>query len=132
MTIPIEESLRRWHRIVSERDLADLSELAHPDCVFRSPVAHTPYPGRDALVLVLSTVLEVFTDFTYHREFVEGDSVALEFSAGAGGKLVKGIDLIRFDDDGRIVEFEVFIRPLSGLIALAEEMKQRLEGADLG
>lgn len=112
--------------------MAGLVELAHPDCVFRSPVAHTPYAGRDALVLVLSTVLQVFSDFTYHREFLDGDSVALEFSAVAGGRQVKGIDLIRFDDDGRIVEFEVFIRPLSGLVALAEEMKARLEGADLG
>ena len=111
--------------------MTDLVDLAHPDCVFRSPVAHTPYPGRDALVLVLSTVMDVFGDFTYHREFVDGDSVALEFSASAGGKQVKGIDLIRFGEDGRIVEFEVLIRPLSGLIALAEEMGSRLEGAQL-
>jgi hypothetical protein len=117
--------------MVASRDLSGLDTFADPDCVFRSPVAHTPYPGRDALKLVLSTVMEVFSEFTYHREFVEGDSVALEFSAVAGGKRVKGIDLIRFNDEGRIIEFEVFIRPLSGLIALGEEMKARLEGATL-
>jgi hypothetical protein len=70
----------------------------------------------------------VYEGFVYHRELSSGDgwSVVLEFSAKVGERELKGIDLIRFDADGKIVEFEVMIRPLSGLQALGEEMGRRL------
>lgn len=118
--------------MIASRDLEALQGLIHPDAVFRSPAAHTPYQGRDALVLALSTVINVFEDFTYHREFAtnEGRDVVLEFSAHVGGKKLKGVDLIKFDDDGLIREFEVMIRPASGLMALGEEMSKRV-GAKL-
>ena len=127
------ESLSRWHEMIASRDLATLNDIIHPDAVFRSPVAHTPYQGRDALVLALSTVINVFEDFTYHREFAteDGKDVVLEFSAKVGGKQLKGADFIKFDDDGLIREFEVMIRPASGLMALGEEMGKRV-GAKLG
>ena len=128
----ILESISRWHEIVESRDMSALSEITRPDAVFRSPVAHTPYHGRDALVLALSNVIDVFEDFTYHRQFFteDGRNATLEFSAHVGGKQLKGVDLIRFDDDGFIVEFEVMIRPASGLMALGEEMGKRV-GAKL-
>ncbi|WP_238947926.1 nuclear transport factor 2 family protein [Caldimonas brevitalea] len=108
--------------------MAGLSELLHPRAVFRSPMAHTPYPGAQAVQLILGTVIKVFENFTYHREFVDtdGHSVVLEFSATVHGKQLKGIDMIRFDEDGKIVDFEVMIRPMSGLQALGEEMGRRL------
>ncbi len=129
---PIQTSLDRWHAMIASRDLSALPGIIHPDAVFRSPVAHTPYHGRDALVLALSTVINVFEDFTYIREFAteDGKDVVLEFSANVGGKKLKGVDLIKFDDDGLIVEFEVMIRPASGLMALGEEMGKRV-GAKL-
>ena len=113
-------SLAAWHRMVASRDLGDLPQILHPDAVFRSPVAFTPYRSAQALLLVLTNVLQVFEDFTYHRQLASEDglSVVLEFSAR--------IDLIRFDEQGRIVEFEVMVRPLSGLQALAEAMGKRL------
>lgn len=120
--------LQRWHQCVATKDMSALSDLLHQDVVFRSPVAHTPYPGAQVTQLILSTVIEVFEDFTYHRSFVAEDSrsVVLEFSAKVSGRQLKGIDMIRIDDDGRIVEFEVMVRPLSGLQALAEQMASRL------
>ena len=126
----IKTALSRWHDMVARRDLAALPEIIHPDAVFRSPVAHSPYQGRDALVLALSTVINVFEDFTYHRQFFteDGRNATLEFSAHVGGKQLKGVDLIRFDEDGLIVEFEVMIRPASGLMALGEEMGKRVGG----
>lgn len=121
-------TLAEWHRIVATRDMKALGEIVHPQAVFRSPVAHTPYPGAFALCLALSTVIEVFEDFTYHREFEdeENSSAVLEFSAKVGDKQVKGVDIIRFDTDGKIVDFEVMIRPMSGLQALAAEMGARI------
>lgn len=121
-------SLQRWHVMLASRDLTALPELLAPDAVFRSPMAHTPYPGAPVVALILNTVINVFEDFAYHRELASADglSVVLEFSARVGDKQLKGIDLIRFNDQGQIIEFEVMIRPLSGLQALGEEMGRRL------
>ncbi|MEE4207936.1 MAG: nuclear transport factor 2 family protein [Parvularcula sp.] len=124
----IRRSLDRWHAMVQAMDMAALSEIVAADAVFRSPVAHKPYEGGYALCLALYTVSQVFEDFAYHREFVSADgmSVVLEFSARVGDKSLKGIDMIRFSEDGMITEFEVMIRPLSGLQALAAEMGARI------
>jgi hypothetical protein len=123
-------SLAKWHAMIAANDLSGLPGIVHPDAVFLSPVAHTPYEGVEALVLVLRTAAAVFQDFTYRRQAAtpDGLSVVLEFAAKAGGKELKGIDFIRFGEDGRIVEFEVMVRPMSGLMALGEEMRQRLGG----
>ncbi|MDM9652873.1 nuclear transport factor 2 family protein [Pseudomonas wenzhouensis] len=124
----VAASLVRWHQFVAARDLSALPELLHPQAVFRSPMAHSPYPGAQAVNLILNTVIKVFEDFTYHRELASADglSVVLEFSAKVAGRELKGIDLIRFDESGRILEFEVMVRPMSGLQALGAEMAQRL------
>ncbi|WP_426131121.1 nuclear transport factor 2 family protein [Pseudomonas sp. DWP1b1] len=121
-------TLQRWHAMLANRDLKALPELLAPDAVFRSPMAHTPYPGAPVVSMILNTVINVFEDFTYHRELATGDglSVVLEFSARVGDKQLKGIDLIRFNEHGQIIEFEVMVRPLSGLQALGEEMGRRL------
>lgn len=121
-------SLEKWHVMVASKDLAQLDAIIHPDAVFRSPMAFKPYQSAQAVALLLRTVLTVFEDFTYHRQLVSADgrSVVLEFSARVGEKQLKGIDLIQFDADGLITDFEVMIRPLSGLQALGAEMGARL------
>ncbi|MGY2378615.1 nuclear transport factor 2 family protein [Pseudomonas sp. SDO524_S393] len=122
------QTLQRWHGMLANRDLTALPALLAADAVFRSPMAHTPYPGAPVVSMILNTVINVFEDFVYHRELATADglSVVLEFSARVGDKQLKGIDLIRFDEQGQIIEFEVMIRPLSGLQALGEEMGRRL------
>ena len=121
-------TLAQWHGLMQNNDLSPLPELLHPQAVFRSPVAHKPYVGAPMVSLILNTVSKVFVDFAYHRELASADglSVVLEFSAKVGERELKGIDMIRFDEAGKIVEFEVMIRPLSGLQALGEEMGRRL------
>ncbi|KAF2407429.1 nuclear transport factor 2 family protein [Pseudomonas antarctica] len=128
LTPAAAQTLQRWHTLLATRDLTCLPELLAPDAVFRSPMAHTPYPGAPVVSMILNTVIKVFEDFQYHRELATGDglSVVLEFSARVGDKQLKGIDLIRFNERGQIVEFEVMVRPLSGLQALGEEMGRRL------
>jgi hypothetical protein len=124
----VAASLARWHHMVARRDASALTELLRPDAIFRSPVAYKPYEGAAAVAHILRTVLGVFANFAYHRELAtdDGHSVVLEFSAEVGGKQLKGVDLIRFDDAGLICEFEVMIRPASGLQALGAEMAARL------
>ena len=128
MPAAVQESLTAWHAMVAEGSMALLPSILHPQAVFRSPMAHTPYPSAQAVQLILGTVVKVFEDFTYHRSYASEDglSVVLEFSAKVGGKELKGIDQIRFDAEGKIVDFEVMVRPLSGLQALGEEMGKRL------
>ena len=131
MSEAVAAALREWHRIVASGDLASLPALLHPEVVFRSPAAFAPHRGAPVVALILRTVFGVFSGFAYERQFATGDGfdVALEFRAQVGGKHLKGIDLIRFDADGCIVDFEVMIRPASGLQALAEEMGRRLAAA---
>jgi len=121
-------SLARWHQMIAAQNLGELRAITHPDAVFRSPVAYKAYHSADAVVLAVSTAASVFTDFAYHREAATADglSVVLEFSARVGERAVKGIDFIRFNEDGQIVDFEVMMRPLNGVQAMAEEMGQRL------
>lgn len=121
-------SLATWHDMVARRDLSDLASIVHPEATFRSPMAFKPYHSAQAVTLILQTVMTVFEDFTYHRELAsaDGQSVVLEFSARVGEKSLKGIDLIAFDAAGKIIDFEVMVRPLNGLQALGEQMGARL------
>ncbi len=124
----VEKSLVIWHEMLAAKDVSRLGEITHPEAVFRSPMAHSPYPGAFALALVLSNVVQVFESFTYHRKFYSEDglSVTLEFSAEVDGKQLKGADFIRFNEEGQITEFEVMVRPMSGLAALGLRMKERV------
>ncbi len=124
----VAASLARWHQMIAGGDLGGLPALVHPNAAFRSPMAFKPYASAEAVVLILRTVFGVFQEFAYHRELFSADglNVVLEFSAEVGGKQLKGIDLIRFDEQGLIVEFEVMVRPMSGLQALGEAMGARL------
>ncbi len=125
---PVAASLKLWHSMVAERNLGELGSILSPQVVFRSPMAHTPYPSAQAVQLILGTVMQVFEDLVYHRELASADglSVVLEFSANVNGKALKGIDMVQFDTEGRIVDFEVMVRPMSGLQALGDEMGKRL------
>lgn len=124
----VAASLEKWHAMVASKDLANLDAIIHPDATFRSPMAFKPYQSAQAVALLLRTVLTVFEDFAYHRQLASEDglSVVLEFSARVGEKNLKGIDLIQFDAEGRITDFEVMIRPFNGLQALGAEMGARL------
>ena len=87
----------------------------------------SPIPGRAATLLVLTTVVQIFENFRYHRTFVAGShDVALEFAANIGKWQLKGIDLIRFNESGEMVEFEVMIRPIKAPAARGKEIGNRI------
>ncbi len=111
---------------VENRDLEALSALLAEDVVFSSPVAFKPFTGRRDVTEVLGHVMNVFDDFVYTDELVGEGTHALVFSAAVSGKRLAGLDHLRFDDDGLISEFTVMVRPLSGVIALAEAMGPRV------
>ena len=126
-----QQSIARWHEMLANRDMSILNELLADNIVFRSPVAFNPYPGKPVVFFILSNVIQIFENFTYHREFYteDGLNVVLEFSANIGDKKLKGIDMIRFNEEGQMVDFEVMIRPKSGIEALATLMGQRMAQA---
>ncbi|MEA2411123.1 MAG: hypothetical protein QOC77_1684 [Thermoleophilaceae bacterium] len=103
-------------------DHSAMVETLAPEVVFNSPVAFLPFEGRDAVGQVLGAVMETFEDFRYTDELEGTTAHALVFSARVGSKTLQGIDLLRFDDSGKIRVFTVLVRPLSGTIALAEAM----------
>jgi SnoaL-like domain len=117
-----------FRRAIEARDLEAAVALLRDDVVFRSPVVFKPYHGREALRLILQAVLAVFEDFHYVREIGADDARdhALMFEARVGDKHIEGCDFIQLDQDGAISEFTVMVRPMSGMLALAEAMKVQL------
>jgi hypothetical protein len=122
-----QQTLDGWHRFVASGDESLLRPLLSEHIVFRSPFLQSPIPGRAATLLVLTTVVQIFENFRYHRTFVAGShDAALEFGANIGKWQLKGIDLIKFNAAGEMIEFEVMIRPIKALQALGEEMGNRI------
>lgn len=111
------------------KDFSAIDQLFAEDVSFKSPVVFKAYEGRDAVGVLLGTVLKVFEDFRYTDHTETGDTATLAFSARVGDRELDGIDLLRFDADGKIREMAVYVRPMSGMHALAEEMKARLQAA---
>jgi hypothetical protein len=109
---------------VEARDTAAIEAMLAENVVFTSPVAFKPYPGKAITAAILRGVLRVFEDFQYVREIAapDGRDHALVFTATVNGKKVNGCDFLHFDEDGRIDDFMVMVRPLSGAQALAEAM----------
>ncbi len=100
-----------------------------PDCVLHSPVTFKPFEGRDAVAILFGVLLQVFQDFEYTDHLEQGNVAILVFKTSVGDKLVEGIDLLRFGDDGLIQDFTVMVRPLSATMALAEAVGSRLQSS---
>ncbi len=119
----------RFRAAAESKDFSAIDELFAEDVVFRSPVVFKPYEGREAVAMLLGAVVQVFEDFRYTDQVETGDAAALAFSARVGDRELDGIDFLHFDGEGRVSRMEVFIRPMSGMHALADGMKAKLEEA---
>jgi hypothetical protein len=117
----------RFRAAAESKDFSAIDELFSEEVTFRSPVVFKPYEGREAVSTLLTAVVQVFEDFRYTEHLETGETAALAFSARVGDREVEGIDLLRFDGDGLIRELAVYVRPMSGLNALAEAMRAKLE-----
>ncbi|MFE9994798.1 nuclear transport factor 2 family protein [Streptomyces avermitilis] len=113
-----------FRKAVEAGDHAAIEALLAEDVVFTSPVAFKPYPGKAITAAILRGVSRVFTDFRYVREIAgaEGRDHALVFEAKVGDKTITGCDFLHFDEDGRIDDFMVMVRPLTAAVALSEAM----------
>ena len=122
------DTIDRWHAAVAARDPALLDDLIADDCVMLSPAVHTPQVGKAITIRYLSAAFAVLAgpDFRYTGEWRAARSAVLEFATVVDGMAVNGVDIIRWDENGRIVEFKVMARPLKGLTALIPAMAGRL------
>jgi hypothetical protein len=111
---------------VERRDPDAMAAALHPEVVFHSPAVFKPYEGREATMRLLRHVLEVLEDFRYLDELNGDGSHGLVFAARVGDKTLEGWDYLKLDGDGLITELTVMIRPLSGLIVVAQAMGERL------
>ena len=119
----------RFRAAAESKDFSAIDVLFAEEVRFKSPVVFKPYEGRDAVAMILGAVIQVFEDFRYTDQVETGETATLAFSARVGDRELDGIDLLRFDSDGRVRELAVYVRPISGVNALAEAMKAKLEEA---
>jgi SnoaL-like domain len=119
----------RFRAAAESKDFTVIDELFTEDVVFRSPVVFKPYEGREAVAMILGAVVQVFEDFRYTDQLETGDAAALAFSARVGDRELDGIDFLHFDEDGRVDRMAVYVRPMSGVQALAEAMQRKLAEA---
>lgn len=121
-------TLQRWHEMLASRDVSVLPDIISEDCVFLSPVVHTPQEGRDITVMYLSAAAHVLRDeFHYVKEVVAGDHAVLEFVCKIDDITVNGVDIMTFNEDGLISEFKVMVRPKKAMDKLHEKMQAMLE-----
>jgi hypothetical protein len=123
----MNETLSRWHEFVETQNAGILEEILAETVKFHSPFVWKPKEGKAMTIVILTTVTKVFEDFRYVREICDGQNFALEFEAQIGELTLRGVDLIQLCDDGKIIDFEVMIRPANALQALGMEMGKRLQ-----
>ena len=122
-------ALETWHHLVRSQDPSRLNTLLADDVVFYSPVVHTPQRGRKLAAMYLGAAFHVFFNqtFRYVREIVGESDAMLEFETEVDGVLINGVDLIKWNNAGQIVEFKVMVRPLKAINIIHQRMAAMLQ-----
>ena len=139
----IEQVIEKWHANMRGQLPGGLDELLADDVVFYSPIFYTPQEGKAITKLYLQAAGQTLPGdaadagasgseakpgrFRYTKEVLAGDTAVLEFETTVAGKYVNGVDIIRCNDAGRIVEIRVMIRPLQAINLVHQQMKDALE-----
>jgi SnoaL-like domain len=121
--------LASWHQLVQTRSPKGLDALLADEVVFHSPVVHTPQFGKALTTRYLTAAFHVFINesFRYTREVVAARDAVLEFQVEIDGITVNGVDMIKWDDEGRILEFKVMLRPLKAINLIHGKMAALLQ-----
>ena len=135
----IHDVIERWHLHMRGQLPGGLDELLDDDVVFYSPIVYTPQAGKAITTLYLSAAGQTLPGekksasgdsskgFRYTKQVLSGDTAVLEFETTVEGKYVNGVDIIRCNDAGKIVEFRVMIRPLQAINVVHRQMGEMLE-----
>ncbi len=122
-------TLATWHDVVRTRNTSQLKALLADDCVFHSPVVHTPQVGKAATYQYLSAAFKVFFNDSFHyvRELAGPNDAILEFQVEIDGITVNGVDMMTWNEAGQIVDFKVMIRPLKAIQLIHQAMGAMLQ-----
>ncbi len=125
------KTIDAWHDFVRTKNVSVFSDALADDVSFHSPVVHTPQQGKAITLMYLEAAHNVLSGggFSYARELVGEHDAILEFNADVKGVQVNGVDMISWDDEGKITEFKVMIRPLKAINMIHQEMAARLQAA---
>jgi hypothetical protein len=118
--------LERWHEIVASKDVEALNEVLADDVTLGAPPYWTKLRGKEIVQHLLSIIVDTIEDFSYQREWLSGSELALEFTGHIGEHRLQGIDLISLDDQNRLVNLDVMVRPINSVIALREAVAPRM------
>lgn len=123
--------IETWHRLAHTQDTAGLHELLAEDAVFHSPVVHTPQRGKKLAFGYLAAAFKVFFNdsFRYVREIAEGNQAVLEFEVEIDGIAVNGVDMIAWNEQGKITDFKVMLRPLKAINLIHQKMARMLQAS---
>ncbi|MGB1456920.1 nuclear transport factor 2 family protein [Spongiibacter marinus] len=122
-------TIKSWHQLLSRRDTTGLENLLADDAVFHSPIVHTPQRGKDVTALYLSAAFQVLVNDSFHyvREVEGANDAVLEFAVVIDGVQVNGVDMIRWNAEGKITDFKVMLRPLKAINLIHQKMAEMLE-----
>jgi hypothetical protein len=122
--------MEQLRKALEARDADAVDALLADDVVFYSPALFKPYAGRAATMVFLRAAMDVFEDFRYGQTFTEegGRGHVLMFTASVGGRELEGADFVSLDEAGLVKEFRVMIRPMTGLMSVAQAMAPFIEG----
>jgi hypothetical protein len=120
-----------WHKLVASQDAAGVPALLDDDVVFFSPVVHAPQTGKKLTAMYLMAAFKVFFNpsFRYVREIVGSNDAMLEFETEIDGILVNGVDIVKWNEAGKITEFKVMLRPLKAINLIHQKMAEMLQAA---
>ena len=135
-------AVEKWYEVMKSNDMNKLDELLAEDVVFYSPVVYTPQKGKDITKMYLMAAGGVFgeeskeevsdskksqSNFKYIKEIIREKSALLEFESEMDGIYVNGVDVISWNEEGKITEFKVIVRPLQAVNMLHQKMQTMLE-----
>lgn len=121
--------LATWHEMLASMDIGKLGDIIAADCVFHSPIVFKPQEGKRLTMMYLTSAFQMFKEaeyFKYVKEIEQHQNAMLEFNAEIDGILIDGIDLITWNDEGKITEFKVMVRPLKAIDLIKEKMLAQL------
>ena len=135
----IKENIKKWHDLIKGNYSGGFDELLDDDVSFYSPIVFSPQRGKELTTLYLMAAGNTFGgdqsidgtleeySFKYTKEVLDGNQAVLEFETQIDGKYVNGVDIITFNDEGKIIEFKVMIRPLQAVNIIHEKMQDMLK-----
>ena len=117
-----------WNEVLISRDISKLNAILDDEVIFYSPIVHTPQIGKKKTQLYLTAALQVIANdsFKYVKKVIDGNETILEFETEIDGIIVNGVDIITWNDDGKIIEFKVMIRPLKAINLIHQKMGELL------